>query len=71
MNWISALPRQSEENVEYNDHFYRQRLRALQAVDELVDGVFERLEAHGLLDNTYVIYTAGLWSTQTHCSSIR
>jgi hypothetical protein len=24
-NWIRALPRQSEENVEYNDHFYRNR----------------------------------------------
>jgi arylsulfatase A-like enzyme len=56
-NWIRQLPRQSEENVEYNDEFYRSRLRALQAVDELVEGVFERLESHGLLDNTYVIYS--------------
>ncbi|KAF2402941.1 Arylsulphatase [Trichodelitschia bisporula] len=55
--WVRELPRQSEENVEYNDHFYRQRLRALQAVDELVDGLFERLEKHGLLDNTYIFYT--------------
>jgi arylsulfatase A-like enzyme len=57
-NWVRRLPQQSEENVEYNDHFYRQRLRTLQGVDELVDGVFQKLEEHDLLDNTYVFYTS-------------
>lgn len=57
-NWIQKLPKQSDENVEYNDHFYRQRLRVLQSVDELVDGVFRKLEAYGLLENTYVFYTS-------------
>jgi arylsulfatase A-like enzyme len=57
-NWVRRLPKQSQENVEYNDHFYRQRLRALQGVDELVDGVFRKLEEHGILDNTYVFYTS-------------
>lgn len=52
------LERQTEPNLDYNDHFYRQRLRALQSVDELVDGVFTRLEAQGLLDNTYVFYSS-------------
>jgi len=56
-NWVRKLPQQSAENVEFNDHFYRQRLRALQSVDELVDGLFERLEDLGLLDNTFVFYT--------------
>lgn len=44
--------------MEYNDHFYRQRLRALQAVDELVEGLVERLEKHGLLEDTYVVYSS-------------
>jgi len=44
--------------VEYNDHFYRQRLRALQAVDELVDGLVTRLAHHGILNNTYVVYSS-------------
>ncbi|KAI1801373.1 putative arylsulfatase [Daldinia bambusicola] len=57
-NWISQLPRQNDTNVEYNDHFYRQRLRSLQAVDELVDGLFRRLEARGLLDSTYFVYSS-------------
>ncbi|KAI0376645.1 Arylsulphatase [Hypomontagnella monticulosa] len=57
-NWIRNLPRQNNTNVEYNDHFYRQRLRSLQAVDELVEGLIARLEVHGILDNTWVIYSS-------------
>ncbi|KAK4152205.1 hypothetical protein C8A00DRAFT_44705 [Chaetomidium leptoderma] len=56
-NWVRQLPPQSSANVAFNDHFYRQRLRTLQSVDELVDAVVARLAAHGLLDNTYVFYT--------------
>jgi hypothetical protein len=52
------LPQQNQTNVDYNDYFYRQRLRALQAVDELVDGLVSRIEDHGILDNTYIIYSS-------------
>jgi arylsulfatase A-like enzyme len=55
---LLQLPQQSQENVDYNDHLYRQRLRALQAVDELVDGLFQRLETNNLLENTYVVYSS-------------
>ncbi|KAK8062980.1 arylsulfatase-like protein [Apiospora hydei] len=55
--WIKTLPQQTPENVDYNDHFYRQRLRALQGVDELVDAVVKKLERNGLLENTYIFYT--------------
>ena len=58
MNWIRSLPKQKAANVNYNDHFYRQRLRALQAVDEFVDSLIARLTNYGILDNTYIIYTA-------------
>lgn len=57
VSWISQLPVQSAENVAFNDYFYRQRLRTLQSVDELVAGVVARLERYGLLENTYVFYT--------------
>lgn len=57
-NWIRELEQQNSTNVEYNDHFYRQRLRALQAVDEMVDGLFGRLESYGLLENTYIFYSS-------------
>lgn len=56
-NWISQQSKQSPENVAHNDHFYRSRLRALQAVDELVDSVVNKLDKHGILDNTYIVYT--------------
>lgn len=59
-SWVKRLGRQNESVVEYNDEFYRLRLRALQAVDELVDGVFQRLEKLGLLENTYIIYSSGM-----------
>ncbi|RYO97620.1 hypothetical protein DL765_011115 [Monosporascus sp. GIB2] len=57
-NWIRTLLVQTKENVDYNDHFYRQRLRALQSVDELVDGIVSRLEGYGILENTFIIYTS-------------
>ncbi|KAJ2987043.1 hypothetical protein NUW58_g4725 [Xylaria curta] len=57
-NWVLGLPQQNQSNVDYNDHFYRQRLRALQAVDELVEGLISRLEEYGILDNTYVVYSS-------------
>lgn len=57
-NWIKTLKRQNETNVDYNDHFYRNRLRALQAVDELVDGIFVRLQQHDLLEDTYVFFSS-------------
>jgi N-acetylglucosamine-6-sulfatase len=44
--------------LEYNDGFYRARLQALQAVDELVEGVVQKLSDYGILDDTYIIYTA-------------
>ncbi|KAF2186146.1 alkaline phosphatase-like protein [Zopfia rhizophila CBS 207.26] len=57
VNWVRNLPRPSQENVDFKDHFYRSRLRVLQSVDETVDGVISRLEKHGILDNTYVVYS--------------
>lgn len=58
VNWIRDLPKQNQTNVNFNDHFYRQRLRALQAVDEMVDQLIQRLSNYGILDNTYIIYSA-------------
>ncbi|KAK6388126.1 hypothetical protein LTR65_008134 [Meristemomyces frigidus] len=57
VSWISRLPKQNETVVEFNDHFYRNRLRTLQAVDEIVDEVVSRLDEAGLLDNTYIFYS--------------
>ncbi|KAK6815287.1 hypothetical protein RU639_008709 [Aspergillus parasiticus] len=58
VSWIHDLPFRNETEVNYNDHYYRQRLRALQGVDELVDSLVTRLEQSDKLDNTYIIYTS-------------
>ncbi|QDS75210.1 hypothetical protein FKW77_000083 [Venturia effusa] len=43
---------QNDSNIEYNDEWHRSRLRALQAVDELVDGIINKLASR---DNGYHI----------------
>ncbi|MCJ1311353.1 hypothetical protein MMC25_005024 [Agyrium rufum] len=58
VSWIRELPQQNQSQLDYNDEFYRSRLRALQAVDELIETVVNTLEERGILDNTYIIYTA-------------
>lgn len=52
------MPKQNQSNVDYNDHFYRQRLRALQPVDELISEITDVLNEKSILDNTYIIYTS-------------
>ncbi|ORX63469.1 alkaline phosphatase-like protein, partial [Linderina pennispora] len=58
VGWINAI-----------DEHYRQRLRSLQATDELVEAVFKKLEEKNLVDNTYFIYTTdnGYISATTAC----
>lgn len=56
-SWISRLPKQNKTNIDFNDHFYRNRLRSLQAVDEMVDSLMDRLSEAGVLDNTYIFYS--------------
>ncbi|KAL4794754.1 arylsulfatase [Aspergillus venezuelensis] len=58
VSWINKLPYRNESVIDYNDHYYRQRLRALQGVDELVDSLISRLENSPEIDNTYIIYTS-------------
>lgn len=56
-SWIAKLPQQDEENVEYNDDWYRNRLRTLQVVDEMVESLISRLSEAGILENTYIFYS--------------
>ncbi|KAF7509415.1 hypothetical protein GJ744_007978 [Endocarpon pusillum] len=58
VSWISALPKQNQTNVDVNDLFYRNRLRALQAVDEIIDGVVARLSDAQILEDTYIFYSS-------------
>lgn len=57
VSWVKELPKLNDTVIEYHDEFQRSRLRSLQSVDEMVEEVVHRLEAHGLLHNTYIFYT--------------
>ncbi|CAK3963480.1 related to ARS-1 arylsulfatase [Lecanosticta acicola] len=57
VSWISRLPKQNGTNIASNDHFYRQRLRSLQAVDEMIDELVQRLEKAGILEETYIFFS--------------
>lgn len=56
-SWIGELEQLNDTVIEYNDHYQRQRLRALQSVDEMLDELVTRLDQAGALDNTYIFYT--------------
>ncbi|KAM0786789.1 hypothetical protein ACM66B_002223 [Microbotryomycetes sp. NB124-2] len=57
-SWVKQLARLNQTNIDYITHFYQQRLRALQAVDELVEAVVHKLDSLGQLDNTFIFYTS-------------
>ncbi|CAN8104300.1 unnamed protein product [Discula destructiva] len=57
-SWVRQLPQLNATSVEYLDHYYRQRLRALQAVDELVEKLVVQLDDAGVLEDTYIIYSS-------------
>ncbi|KAL3965558.1 hypothetical protein ACCO45_002562 [Purpureocillium lilacinum] len=57
-SWVFRQPKMTTENVAYNDEYHRNRIRSLQAVDEMVDSVFKKLESHGITGETYVFYTS-------------
>lgn len=58
VSYFKTLRRLNQSEVDYNDNWYRKRLQSLQAVDELIDSIFKRLEASPeVLKNTYLIYT--------------
>ncbi|KAI1080470.1 arylsulfatase precursor [Whalleya microplaca] len=58
-SYIKSLQKLNSTQIEYNDNWYRRRIQALQAVDELVDSIMDWMHAHpDILNNTYIIYTS-------------
>lgn len=51
------MPLLNDTVIAYGDQYQRARLRALQSVDKMVEGLVTHLESMGLLDNTYIFYT--------------
>lgn len=55
---VRSLPRLLPWQIEANERHYRERLRALLAVDDLVESVVTALAETGRLATSYVIYTS-------------
>ncbi len=56
--WIKNLPPLTDQQLQDMDHFYANRLRSLQAIDEALESIANKLQLLGLEDDTYFIYSA-------------
>jgi arylsulfatase A-like enzyme len=56
--WVQALPALSDDEIALIDDRYQRRLRSLLAVDEMVASLVGSLDAAGVLDNTYIVFTS-------------
>lgn len=55
-SWLGRLPTLTDKQIEGIDNFYRNRLRSLQAVDEMLNNITDLLDKQGILNNTYIFY---------------
>ena len=56
--YVRLSPVLSRDEIRQLDALYRDRLRTLQAVDEMVDKLVRTLRDTGELDNTYIFFTS-------------
>jgi arylsulfatase A-like enzyme len=56
--YIRSRPRLNEKQITRIDRLYRKRVRALQAVDEMIGSLVEALRAAGALENTYIFFSS-------------
>jgi N-acetylglucosamine-6-sulfatase len=55
---IRNFPRLDSDAIAWLEDEYRRRLRSLQAIDDMVEAIVGTLEATGVLQSTYIIYTS-------------
>ncbi|MBE0672123.1 MAG: sulfatase [Anaerolineales bacterium] len=55
---MSRNPLLTQAQIDNMDELYRNRIRSLQAVDEMVAELVKTLEETGQLENTYIIFTS-------------
>jgi N-acetylglucosamine-6-sulfatase len=56
--WVRDLPKLSAKEEKKVDQAFRGRLRMLQAVDDMVEGVVDELKATGRIKNTYLFFAS-------------
>lgn len=57
-SWVYNLDKLSDKEIKTCDKTHFHRLGNIAYLDDMVLSLIERLDAHGILDNTYVIYTS-------------
>ncbi|KAI1210551.1 arylsulfatase [Annulohypoxylon truncatum] len=57
-SWLKELGYLDSILANRIDNHYQARIEILQGVDEIIQDVVDRLDKHGILDNTYIIYTS-------------
>lgn len=56
--WVRSRPPIRSRDIDEVDSLYRDRLRSLQAVDDLIQTVVTALKDTGQLDNTYILFSS-------------
>jgi arylsulfatase A-like enzyme len=56
--WVQSMPVLSVTEIASIDDLHRKRLRSLQAVDDMVATIVQKLEELGQLGNTYIFFTS-------------
>lgn len=56
--WVQYLTAMNSSAIDFADFVYQSRIQALQGVDEIIADVVASLEAKGIIDDTYIIYTS-------------
>lgn len=56
-SWVRNLPKLTDKQVAAADKVHAHRLGNLAAIDDMVGEFIQKLDHHGILDNTYIIFT--------------
>ncbi len=57
-SWIKHMSPLNTDQLNFIDNLYRNRLRALQSVDEMLENITMLLQREGIAHNTYIFYMA-------------
>jgi arylsulfatase A-like enzyme len=56
--WLQQYPRLSQEQMDALEQLYRERLRSMLSVEDLLEQIIGTLDQTGELDNTYLFFTS-------------
>jgi arylsulfatase A-like enzyme len=56
--WVQQYPRLSQTQIDELQHWYRERLRSMLAVEDLLRKIVATLQETGELSNTYIFFTS-------------